>query len=276
MKETLDYLSGLCYESMEHNADDYISKKDGLLYCGKCHTPKQVKLTFQGEEQVKYCICDCESKKDSDFREQMRQDEIYRIRAHCFPNFEMTKWTFQSDNGKSDRKAFATVKHYADSFGTMLHDGIGLLLYGEVTGTGKSYHAACIANQVIDMGYTAYMTDFDSIINGVWSAQDKNEYINDIVKYDLLIIDDLGVERESPYTNEYRTAIINVRCTSKLPIIVTTNFAPEQLVKTKDMAKQRIYSRLFEMTIPVYCPGVDNRRRIMTENISKYRDLLGL
>ena len=39
------------------------------------------------------------------------------------------------------------------------------------------------------------MTNFSTIINDLFCCEDKNEYIDALVKYDLLIIDDLGAER---------------------------------------------------------------------------------
>ena len=38
---------------------DYINPADGLLYCGKCNTPKQCRVKLFGVESVKYCLCKC-------------------------------------------------------------------------------------------------------------------------------------------------------------------------------------------------------------------------
>lgn len=40
------------------------------------------------------------------------------------------------------------------------------------------------------------MTNFATIINGMFFATDKMDYVNAICGYDLLIIDDLGVESQ--------------------------------------------------------------------------------
>jgi len=42
---------------------DYINSADGLIYCGKCHTPKQCRITAFGKESVQFCICQCEQKR---------------------------------------------------------------------------------------------------------------------------------------------------------------------------------------------------------------------
>lgn len=41
---------------------DYVNPADGLLYCGKCRTPRQCRVTAFGRETVQYCICKCEQK----------------------------------------------------------------------------------------------------------------------------------------------------------------------------------------------------------------------
>ena len=44
---------------------------------------------------------------------------------------------------------------------------------------------------------TVNMTNFNTIIDDIFPLADKTEYINALVFYQLLIIDDLGVERNS-------------------------------------------------------------------------------
>lgn len=39
---------------------DYINPADGLLYCGKCNTRKQCKVSIFGRTDVQYCLCECE------------------------------------------------------------------------------------------------------------------------------------------------------------------------------------------------------------------------
>ena len=73
----------------------------------------------------------------------------------------------------------------------------GLLLWGN-TGNGKTYAAACIANALIARGIPALITSFPRILNAGW---DKREIAEQMRQYPLLVIDDLGAERESDYFN---------------------------------------------------------------------------
>lgn len=43
--------------------EDYTNPADGLLYCGKCSTPKQCIVKAFGRETVQYCICKCKQEQ---------------------------------------------------------------------------------------------------------------------------------------------------------------------------------------------------------------------
>ena len=52
-------MRGLADKNAENNppqADDYVGE-DGLLYCGKCHTPKQMRLMFLNKEMMPLVPC---------------------------------------------------------------------------------------------------------------------------------------------------------------------------------------------------------------------------
>lgn len=60
-----------------HVSDYY---KDGLLYCGKCHTPKQYHFNkgFLAGRTVT-CMCECEAEEYR--KEQRREAELKRRRS---------------------------------------------------------------------------------------------------------------------------------------------------------------------------------------------------
>lgn len=47
-------------------------ERDGLLYCGKCHEPKQCRISFDGNEKVVSCSCSCTA-KEPDNKERIEQ-----------------------------------------------------------------------------------------------------------------------------------------------------------------------------------------------------------
>lgn len=264
-------------ESIKEEQGDYIV--DGLLYCGKCHTKKQTRIELFGQIKTPMCLCKCEvEKREAERKEIERQQRLMRIedmRKVGFSEKEMRDWTFANDD-KQNPKISAIAKNYVDNFETMKERKKGLLLYGPV-GTGKSYHAAEIVNALIDKGYPCLMTNFSRLVNTIQGMYDgKQQYIDGLNKFDLLVIDDLAAERDTEFMNEIVFNIIDNRYRSGLPMIITTNLTAEELKNPADMRKQRTYSRLLEMTIPVEVNGVDRRRKILKNDYSDLSDILGL
>ena len=75
----------------------------------------------------------------------------------------------------------------------------GLLLWGKV-GTGKSYFAGCIANALMEQEVAVRMTNFSAILNDLTASfGGRNEYIERLCRFPLLIIDDFGMERGTEY-----------------------------------------------------------------------------
>ena len=87
---------------------------------------------------------------------------------------------------------------------------MGLLLWGPV-GTGKSFIAGCIANALLDQGVPVMMTNFARLLNKLTDmcVGDRNAYIDSFNSFPLLIIDDLGVERNSEFAREQVFSVID-------------------------------------------------------------------
>lgn len=96
-------------------------------------------------------------------------------------------------------------------------------------GTGKSYIAGCIANALLNQEITVKMTNFNTIIDDMFPLEDKTEYINALARYELLILDDLGTERNSEYALGIVFSVIDRRYRSGRPLTVTTNLPIKQL-----------------------------------------------
>ena len=211
-------------------------------------------------------------------RNKWQQDELRVMRrTTAFPVKEMAALTFEHDDGVNNYITNVAMQ-YVDNFSLIrqMQDNNGLILYGNV-GTGKTFIAACIVNALIDRGFACYFTNFTRLINQVsGSYSGKQEFIDKLNNYELLVIDDLAAERETDYTHEIIFNVIDTRCSSRKPLIVTTNLTAEQLKNPDSEKKRRIYSRLLERCTPVEVKGNDRRKEKLKENYKGISELLGL
>lgn len=278
MIDTINELERLAEGSIKAEQGDYYGE-DGLLVCGKCNTPKQTRIYIFGEERRPMCLCKCEAERlereDQELKMAEFERRVKQLRLSGFRDSEMEKCTFDNDD-KKNAKISEIARNYVDHFKKMKEDGKGLLIYGDV-GTGKTFIAACIANALIDKGYPCMVTNFPRLVNTITGMYEgKQQYIDSLNKFALLVIDDLAAERDTEYMSEIIQTIIDSRCRAGLPMIITTNLTSSELQNPADMRKKRIYSRLYDMCIPVKMEGRDRRRQEMRDAVKEYAEMLGL
>ena len=135
-------------------AEDYTGE-DGLLYCGKCHTPKEAYFAKETAQWLGHdrhpAECDCQraarEKREAAESRQKHLETVEDLKRRGFTDPAMRNWTFEHDNGRNPQTE--TARFYVESWETMQAENIGYLFWGGV-GTGKSYLAACIANALME------------------------------------------------------------------------------------------------------------------------------
>lgn len=263
-------------QSMERVEKTYTGE-DGLQWCARCRRPVQVVVEFLGISKTVNCACACIRERAKQEDEIKRREECERNRRVCFTETNMSGWNFASDDRKNPKMS-ETMRNYADKFPEFRRMGKGLLLFGDV-GTGKTYFAACIANALIDRGYKALMTNFVELAYHIESKFNaKQEFIDSLNRYDLLVVDDLGVERDSAsgYMQEMVYNIIDSRYRAGLPFIVTTNLTADQLKNPADIRYKRIYDRILERCFPLEVKGESRRRQALRDTHADVKAMLGL
>ena len=157
---------------------------------------------------------------------------ITTLRSEAFRDIPAAGWQF--DHAVVTPQ-LAKAKEYAENWDSFKQDGIGLLLFGDV-GTGKSYAAGCIANALIDRMESVLFVGMADVVNRMQGnfGADRDRYIKSLMRPGLLILDDLGSERNTSFGKE-----------------------------------RRIYDRILEACIPVVFGGDSFRKTNAADNMKK-------
>lgn len=263
MKDGLEKVIARIAATAEQEPDDYTDPATGLLHCGKCRTPKQCRVTIFEKERILPCLCQCEQERreaaEAARKEQERLDRIRRLKATALQDRALLAYTFDRDDGQNPAMKYA--RRYVEHWATMKERGQGLLLWGGV-GTGKTFAAACIAHALTEQAVPVLMTNFSKILNSLSGmfSEDRNKYLASFNHFSLLIIDDLGIERNSEYALEQVYNVVDSRYLSRLPFIITTNLPLAELQAPRDLAHARIYDRVLERCTPICFSGPNYRK----------------
>lgn len=259
---------------------DYIGD-DGLLHCGKCGKPKQMRLesAIRDTPFLVGIQCECERREEQE-REEREEREAARARAErsrneCFKGCDLLRdCTFEHDDHKDARTSAACLR-YAETFDK--GDRFGLLLWGDV-GTGKSFMSAAIANRVIERGFTALMTDIGTIVTMRESSfNDRQRLLERLMGCDLLVIDDLGAQRDTPYMMEQVYSVIDGRYRAAKPMVITTNMDAEQIASRRGHGSwSRVLDRILEVCYPLVFRGKSRRVPNTSDMRDEMRNRLGL
>lgn len=231
-------------------AEDYLDVK---YHCDICKDT--------GFNKEFYCQC---------YRKLIREVARQELGANSplktctFESFRIDRYPEVTDSviGINQREHMKTTyqycKDYAESFTT---DHQGLFMYGK-TGLGKTHLSLAIANTVIDKGYDVYYGSIQSIMDKLEAERfgrlpREDSIKEDILSCDLLIIDDLGAEFSTQFTNAELYNILNSRILSSLPTIISTNL---EITEIAEKYSQRVASRIIGSSTAMYFCGKDIRQ----------------
>lgn len=271
MTDLTDMINNLAHQSaVTREPGDFT--RDGLVHCGVCGMPKECRVDFGGGPVVVGCICRCERDADERKKQRLAREErmlnVRSLRVQGIQDMAVRGYTFAAAERSRN---IVRCQTYVERWPEMLENNTGLLFWGNV-GTGKTFAAACIANAVIDRSVPVLVTSFPRILN---SGLDKTDMTAQMKRFPLLVIDDLGAERESDYSLEIVQQVVDERYKSCLPLIVTTNLTLQEMENPKDLRYARIYDRVLEMCIPMQFSGPSRRQGQRQEKMRLAREMLG-
>ncbi|MGL4674294.1 MAG: ATP-binding protein [Wohlfahrtiimonas sp.] len=156
--------------------------------------------------------------------------------------------TFENYEASNDQQAEikARVQSYADNFPKVLEAGSSVILSGSV-GTGKTHLSCAAANQLALSGFTSCLRTVSELVQSVrdgrnWSnGKTSSQLIDEYTKFDLLIIDEFGVQSGTDNELNILFDVVNARYADQKPTMALTNLTKEEF---KKKVGDRIYDRL--------------------------------
>jgi DNA replication protein DnaC len=161
---------------------------------------------------------------------QQEKEQRERVLRARIP-YQWSGTTFETSDPKIHPGAFHSCKNYAEQFSL---DSKSLIISGDVLGSGKTHLAICIANHLLhqrhlDLRYikaAGILMEVRSTYNHT-AKDDEESVMNRILNTKVLVIDDLGVNKATEWSDEIFWSIFDRRIENHLPVIVTTNYAPD-------------------------------------------------
>lgn len=144
---------------------------------------------------------------------------------------------------KNMEEIFKACVDYVNSFGA---ESTNLFFYGK-SGLGKSFLSNCIAKDLLDYGKLVIYQTASNLIELLKNIKfqnteaDTSDRLNDLFECDLLIIDDLGTEYITDFSQMELFNIINRRLIANKKMIVSTNLSLDNIFSTYP---ERITSRI--------------------------------
>ena len=173
---------------------------------------------------------------------KLAADELNKNSQLSLSSFDSFSLTYYSgENYSAMKKILEYTMQYAATF---TPDSKSILMFGQ-TGLGKTHLSLAIANKVLEKGYGVIYDSAINILRSIekehFSHDHSSEMIDLVMDTDLLILDDLGTEYETPFYNATIYNIINTRLNRRKPSIISTNLDFSGISRRYD---KRVMSRI--------------------------------
>lgn len=265
--------------------EDFVNA-EGLLCCGICKELRQEYYQFDDKQRgrivpvkiTRSCRCEREEAKRKEEAEKYERDMrvIDKLKRASLMDAKFSGVTFDSlTTTQFNERNIKLCKRFAYHFDEMKQKNQGLMMWGGV-GTGKSYAAAAIANYLLANKVPVVMTSLAKIVEDIQMRKlEITDFNETLSRADLVIFDDLGVERKTDFSLEIVYNAIDDRYRKKLPMIITSNNTLDQMKSEEDIRLVRIYDRLFEVCYPMQFTGPSWRKKMAFQKYGEMEALLG-
>ena len=226
--------------------------------CEQCRYNAEPFSSARYSNEFLRCIPAC-----AKYKVRMEQRRIAKLigESGMGARFQMRTFaTFRED------AATETAKRLAQTFCADIKTNpraTGLMLIGPY-GCGKTHLAAAILHQSAEDGIPAMFVVTPDLLAQIRSSYRTgdgraDEIVDAAKNTPLLVLDDLGAEKASPWVQEQLYMLINHRYEHMLPTVITTNNDGAEL---EAELGRRTLSRLAEMTVPIKIKAGDYRMKL--------------
>ena len=169
--------------------------------------------------------------------------------------------------GISPRQQMADVLAYCRDYAAdFTPDSSSLLLQGS-TGIGKTHLALAIARQAVERGYGVVYGSAGSLLHRIeleHFGKAEGDTLTQLTDCDLLVLDDLGMEFDTPFTRASIYNLLNTRLLEGRPTVISTNLGFDAL---RTRYGDQIASRIGGGFEPLLCVGKDIRQLIRRQSM---------
>ena len=200
--------------------------------CPHCHglgyVRRDLPMGHPDFGRLETCVC-----RQATVRSQIR-DRLYSL-SQLGELQRLTFDTFQprgrpnlpAFNQESLEQAFNLCRTYA-------HDLDGWLLLQGSFGCGKTHLAASIANEAASLGIPTLFLTVPDLLDSLRASFDSEDVsfedrFDQIRRAALLVLDDFGTQSATEWARERLFQILNYRYINRLPTVLTTNLALDEL-----------------------------------------------
>lgn len=245
--------------------------------CPICHDTGWEQYEENGYTYCRECKCGIRQ------RQIMNNRLSFANIPESFRNMRLESFDISTyGDAKSRNKAETAVKainYWLSDFETMQERGMGLYLYSETKGSGKTRMAVSIANELmyeknIQVEFATSLQILNEI-KAIWDNRDReyseSKLLDFLCTTTVLIIDDFGTEQAKEWIGERFYQIINSRYVDKKITIFTSNSRLD-LLKYDDRITNRIKERTFQIPFPEESVRDAIARRNMSELIKGIKE----
>ena len=217
-------------------------------FCPSCQQEIIIRKLTEIDFEVKLpCQCEIDRRKKEEEEVKAAQHRYNVAQLHSSSGLSREQYNFSFETFKQregTEKVYKAFVAYSKGFSDLKKTGTGLLILGN-TGNGKTHLCLALANKLIEQEYSVNFWNVPMLFHKIQSSfNGGNDLIfDDCLDCNLLILDDLGSEKPSEWTQTTINTIINARIENLKPTIITSNLTFLELSKALDA---RTISRLSE------------------------------